>query len=626
VPGSPTFTTRPQLAGTFGMVASTHWLASAAGLAVLEKGGNAFDAAVATGLVLQVVEPHLNGPGGEVPVIGYDAAGDGVFVLDGQGVAPAAATIEAYTALGLDLVPGNGLLAATVPAAFGTWMRLLGHGLLPLREVMEYAIGYARDGYPMLATASATIDAVSGLFRDHWPTSAEIYLDGGVPAPGARFTNKPLADCYTRILDEAEAAGPGREAQIEAARRAWYEGFVAEAIDGYLAGAEVMDITGERHRGLLTGQDMASWRSSAEAPATLEFGGLTVCKTGPWGQGPVFLQQLALLRGFDLAAMGAGSTDLVHTVTECAKLAFADREAWYGDPRQSRVPLEELLSARYADQRRALVGPEASADLRPGAPAGVMPGLPGYALAGFPVADPALGFFRPDGRTLARAGGGGLGDPTLGGTLPAAAAPATRGRAPELGPGDTCHLDVADRFGNMVSATPSGGWLQSSPVIPGLGFCLGSRAQMFALTPGFASSLAPGRRPRTTLSPSLALRGGEPYLAFGTPGGDQQDQWTMGFFLNHTVFGMNLQEAIDAPAYHTDHFPSSFYPRGSVPRSLSAEERVGAHVLARLRQRGHDVEVRPPWSLGRISAVSRDGGFLYAAANPRGMQGYAAGR
>jgi gamma-glutamyltranspeptidase / glutathione hydrolase len=627
VPGSTTFTTRPQLAGTFGMVASTHWLASAAGLAVLEKGGNAFDAAVATGLVLQVVEPHLNGPGGEVPVIGYDAAGDGVFVLDGQGVAPAAATIEAYTALGLDLVPGNGLLAATVPAAFGTWMRLLEqHGTLPLREVMQYAIGYARDGYPMLATASATIDAVSGLFRDHWPSSAEIYLAGGTPAAGARFTNKPLADCYTRILAEAEAAGPGREAQIEAARRAFYEGFVAGAIAAYLDTAEVMDITGERHRGLLTGQDIASWRASTEAPATLDFGGLTVCKTGPWGQGPVFLQQLALLSGFDLAAMGAGSADLVHTVTECAKLAFADREAWYGDPRQSSIPLEELLSAGYADQRRALVGPEASADLRPGAPAGAKPGLPGYALAGFPVADPALGIFRPDGRTLAQAAGGGLGDPTLGGTLPAAAAPATRGRAPELGPGDTCHLDVADRFGNLVSATPSGGWLQSSPVIPGLGFCLGSRAQMFALTPGFATSLAPGRRPRTTLSPGLALRGGEPYLAFGTPGGDQQDQWTMGFFLNHVVYGMNLQEAIDAPAYHTDHFPSSFYPRGSVPRSLAAEERIGGQVLAQLRQRGHHVEVRPPWSLGRISAVSRDGGFLYAAANPRGMQGYAAGR
>jgi gamma-glutamyltranspeptidase/glutathione hydrolase len=613
------------------MVASTHWLASAAGMAVLEKGGNAFDAAVATGLVLQVVEPHLNGPGGEVPVIGYDTAGGGgAFVLDGQGTAPAAATIEAYTSLGLDLVPGNGLLAATVPAAFGTWMLLLEqYGTLPLREVMQYAIGYARDGYPMLPTASATIDAVSGLFRDHWPTSAEIYLSGGVPAPGGRFSNKALADCYTRILDEAETAGPGRETQIEAARRIFYQGFVAEAIAAFLATAEVMDITGERHRGLLTGQDLASWRSAAEAPATFDYGGLTVCKTGPWGQGPVFLQQLALLAGFDLAAMGPGSADLIHTVTECAKLAFADREAWYGDPRQSSVPLAELLSAGYADQRRPLAGPEASGDLRPGSPAGVRPGLPGYALAGFPVADPEQGFFRPDGRASARAGGSGLGDPTLGGTLPAAAAPALgadHARAPELGPGDTCHLDVADRFGNLVSATPSGGWLQSSPVIPGLGFCLGSRAQMFALTPGFASSLAPGRRPRTTLSPGLALRGGEPYLAFGTPGGDQQDQWTVGFFLNHAVFGMNLQEAIDAPAYHTDHFPSSFYPRGSVPRSLSAEERLGSGVLGELRRRGHEVDVRPPWSLGRISAVSRDDGFLYAGANPRGMQGYAAGR
>jgi len=637
MPQGSSFTTRPQLAGTFGMVASTHWLATGAGMAVLEAGGTAFDAAAAAGLVLQVVEPHMNGIGGEVPVIGYAAPDGGtgpggVFVLDGQGPAPGTATLEAFSDLGLDLVPGNGLLAACVPAAFGTWLLLVQrHGRLPLREVMKYAIGYARDGYPVTAGVSAGIAAAGPLFREYWPTSAEVYLGGGVPAAGSRFANPALAATYQRILDEAEAAGPGREQQIEAARRAFYEGFVAEAIGAYLARAEVMDLTGQRNRGLLSPADLAAWRARPEAPVTLDFMGLTVCKTGPWGQGPVFLQQLALLRGFDLAAMGAGSTDLVHTVTECAKLAFADREAWYGDPRQTSVPLAELLSAGYADQRRALVGPEASADLRPGAPAGLMPGLPGYALAGFPVADPALGFFRPDGRTLARAGGGGLGDPTLGGTLPAAAAPATRGpaprgRAPELGPGDTCHLDVADRFGNMVSATPSGGWLQSSPVIPGLGFCLGSRAQMFALTPGFASSLAPGRRPRTTLSPSLALRGGEPYLAFGTPGGDQQDQWTMGFFLNHVVFGMNLQEAIDAPAYHTDHFPSSFYPRGSVPRSLSAEERVGAHVLARLRQRGHDVEVRPPWSLGRISAVSRDGGFLYAAANPRGMQGYAAGR
>jgi len=586
------------------MVASTHWLASAAGLAVLEKGGNAFDAAVATGLVLQVVEPHLNGPGGEVPVLGYDAAAGQVFVLDGQGPAPAAATLGAFESLGLDLVPGTGMLAACVPAAFGTWMLLLErYGSLRLREVMEYAIGYAGDGYPILPTASAAIEAVAGTFRDHWPTSAETYLAGGVPAPGARFANPVLADAYGRILAEGEAAGPGRDAQIEAARRAFYEGFVAEAITAYLARAEVMDVSGRPHRGLLAGQDLADWRASVEAPVMFDYAGLTVCKTGPWGQGPVFLQQLALLSGFGLAEMGPGSADFIHTVVECAKLAFADREAWYGDPRDSRVPLDSLLSPEYAARRRMLVGAAASAGLIPGSPGGPVPRLPGYAVAGFA------------GR---RNGDPGAGEPMAGF--------AARALAPELGPGDTCHLDVADRFGNLVSATPSGGWLHSSPVIPGLGFCLGTRAQMFSLTPGFASTLAPRRRPRTTLSPSMALRDGEPYLAFGTPGGDQQDQWTVGFFLNHVLFGMNLQESIDAPSFHTDHFPSSFYPRDSVPRSLSAEARTAEPVLAELRRRGHQVEVTPPWSLGRISAVARDRGFLYAAANPRGMQGYAVGR
>jgi gamma-glutamyltranspeptidase/glutathione hydrolase len=611
--GNAPFTTRPQLAGTFGMVASTHWLASAAGMAVLEKGGNAFDAAVATALVLQVVEPHLNGPGGEVPVIGFDAAAGEVFVLDGQGPAPAAATLAAFESLGLDLVPGTGLLAACVPAAFGTWMLLLErYGQLHLREVMEYAIGYARDGYPMLATASATIEAVAGTFRDHWPTSAEIYLAAGRPAPGARFANPALAAFYSRVLAEAEAAGASRDRQIEAARRTFYEGFVAEAIAAYLDRAEVMDVSGRPHRGLLAGQDLADWRAGVEAPVTFDYAGLTVCKTGPWGQGPVFLQQLALLSGFDLAGMGATSADLIHTVVECAKLAFADREAWYGDPRASDVPVDALLSPEYASARRRLIGAEASGELRPGSPGDVVARLPGYALAGFSGS-------AASGAAGARGHDAGAGEPTAG--TAARVVP-----VPELGPGDTCHLDVADSFGNLVSATPSGGWLQSSPVIPGLGFCLGTRAQMFSLTPGFASTLAPGRRPRTTLSPSLALRDGEPYLSFGTPGGDQQDQWTLTFFLNHVLFGMNLQEAIDAPGFHTDHFPSSFYPRGSVPRSLSVEARAGEQVIAELRRRGHQVEVTPPWSLGRVSAVARDGGFLYAGANPRGMQGYAVGR
>jgi gamma-glutamyltranspeptidase / glutathione hydrolase len=594
MPQGSTFTTRPQLAGTFGMVASTHWVASAAGMAVLEQGGNAFDAAVAAGLVLQVVEPHMCGPAGEVPVIGFDARDGEVFVLNGQGPAPQAATIEAFGELGLDLVPGNGLLAACVPAAFGTWMLLLAaHGTLRLREVMQYAVGYAAGGYPVVPGLSSAIGSAAGVFTRHWPTSAEIYLRGGAtPAPGSRFVNPVLAGTYQRILDEAEAAGSSREAQIEAARRAFYEGFVAETIAGYLARASVMDGTGEQHAGLLTAGDLAAWRASAEAPATTGYAGLTVCKTGPWGQGPVFLQQLRLLAGLGLGDMAPGGVDHIHTVVECAKLAFADREAWYGDPGFTEVPLAVLLSPQYAAQRGALVGRSASRDLRPGSPGGAQPRLPGFVT----------------GPRRAAPAGIWSGEPTLAHS------------------GDTCHVDAADRFGNVVAATPSGGWLQSSPVVPGLGFCLGTRAQMFTLTPGLPNSLAPGKRPRTTLSPGLAMRGGEPYLAFGTPGGDQQDQWALSFFLNHVQFGMNLQEAIDAPTFHTRHFPSSFWPRESFPAEVDLEERAGPRVIEGLRARGHEVTVSPAWSLGRVSAVARDGGMLYAAANPRGMQGYAAGR
>ncbi len=616
LPQGSSFTTRPQLAGTFGMVASTHWLASAAGMAVLEDGGTAFDAAVAAGLVLQVVEPHMNGLGGEAPVIGYDASQrSGAFVLDGQGPAPAAATLSAFSALGLDLVPGNGLLAACVPAAFGTWLLLLEqHGRLPLRSVMQYAIGYARDGYPVTAGVSAGIASAEQVFREHWPTSAEIYLADGVPAPGVRFRNPALAATYQRILDEAEAAGPVRDIQIEAARRAFYQGFVAEAISSYLAGTEVMDVTGERHRALLAAPDLAAWRARPEQPATRDFAGLTVCKTGPWGQGPVFLQQLALLDRLGVAGLAPGSTELIHTVVECAKLAFADREAWYGDPRFAEIPLTALLSDDYTTQRQALVGPAASADLRPGCPGGAQPRLPGYATGGITIpewasaAEPAS----EESGARARPAWDVTGQGRHAGARPA--------------PGDTCHLDVADQFGNLVSVTPSGGWLQSSPVIPGLGFCLGTRAQMFTLTPGLPNTLAPGKRPRTTLSPGLVLRGGEPYLSFGTPGGDQQDQWTLSFFLNHVLFGMNLQEAIDAPAFHSRHFPSSFFPRASWPLAMDAEERIGPEAVAGLRARGHQVTVRPPWSLGRVSAVARADGLLYGAANARGMQGYAVGR
>jgi gamma-glutamyltranspeptidase / glutathione hydrolase len=594
------FTTRPEILGTFGVVASTHWLASATGMAILERGGNAFDAAVAAGFALQVVEPHLNGPGGDLPIILYSARQDTLEVICGQGVAPRAATISAYRALGLDLVPGTGLLAAVVPGAFDAWLRLLrDHGTLALRAVLTPAIGFAQAGYPLVPTISATIERVRELFATEWPSSAAIWLPGGeVPAPGSLFRNPALAATYQRILSEAESAGGDREAQIEAARRAWYRGFVAEAIDRFCRQSEVLDVTGRRHRGLLTADDLAGWEASVEPPLTCDYHGYTLCKAGPWSQAPVALQQLALLRGFNLDGLSATDPAFVHTVVECTKLAFADREAFYGDPDHVEVPIAMLLGEPYNEARRRLVAGDASLELRPGridGYGGAVPWQPGRAA-----------------EDVAHAG---IGEPSV---ARAALAAAPRG--------DTCHVDVIDRHGNMVAATPSGGWLQSSPAIPELGFCLSTRAQMFWLEEGLPASLAPGKRPRTTLSPSLALRDGEPYLAFGTPGGDQQDQWSLHVFLRHVHFGMNLQEAIDAPAFHTEHAPSSFYPRAARPGHLALEGRFPKATRDELHRRGHALELRDDWSLGRVCAAAKDGPVLKAAANPRFMQNYAIGR
>jgi gamma-glutamyltranspeptidase/glutathione hydrolase len=592
------FTTRPTLQGTFGMASTTHWLASATAMAVLEDDGNAFDAAVAAGFVLHVVEPHLNGPGGEVPII-IAPAGRPPQVLCGQGPAPAGATIEHYTSLGLDLVPGTGPLAAAVPGAFDAWMLLLrDHGTKKLAEVLKYAIGYAENGHPAVERIGATVETVRELFETEWPSSAEVYLAGGKStAPGGLLSNPALAGTWRRVIAEAEAAGPGRETQIDKARQVWREGFIAEALAEFAAQL-TMDTSGERHAGVLTGEDFAAFEAGYENPATYDWNGWTVAKAGLWSQGPAFLQQLALLP----EDIEYGTPEYLHTLIEGTKLAMADREAWYGD--SSDVSLAALLSPEYNKSRRASIGADASFDLRPGSPDGRQPRLPKKVTDGSLVGVPAVA---------------GVGEPTV------AKSGFTRG--------DTCHLDVADRWGNMIAATPSGGWLQSNPVVPGLGFPLGTRLQMAWLEPGLPNSLAPGRRPRTTLTPSLALRDGEPILAFGTPGGDQQDQWSLHFFVavalrENVRGGLDLQGAIDAPNWHNNSFPSSFYPRETTPGSVTIESRIGAAAIAELERRGHRVTVDEPWSEGRMCAVARDPetGILSAGANPRGMQGYAAGR
>lgn len=611
------FTTRPELVGTHGMVGSTHWLASAAGMRILEQGGNAFDAAVAAGFTLQVVEPHLNGPGGDAPLIGHRAADDHTFVLCGQGPAPAAATIDAYTALGLTEIPGTGHLAAVVPGAVGAWLDLLArYGTLPLADVLGPAIGYAEDGYPLVPAAVRTIGTVRQLFTEHWPTSADVYLPHGeLPEPGARFRNPALAATYRRLLSEATAAGSDRLAQIEAAHRAFYAGFVAEAMADFVR-TPVRDSSGADHAGLLAADDLAGWRPSEEPTAAVDFAGVRVHKTAAWGQGPVLLQQLQMLAALNVADAEPGSVELVHTAIEVAKLAFADREAWYGD--DGSTPLADLLDPAYAAARAALVGPTAADGLRPGSPGGRTPRLAG--VFGSPVDGVWPGRFQGAAGVAAAAGGG---EPTRGPSGPEAMRIETTGETR----GDTCHVDVVDRWGNRVSATPSGGWLQSSPVVPGLGFGLPTRAQMFWLEPGLPASLAPGRRPRTTLSPAMVLREDGSGFAFGTPGGDQQDQWTIPFLLHHLLWGADLQAAIDAPNWHSTHVPSSFHPRVSERLGVEAESRLGAAVLDGLRERGHAVRDAGDWTLGRVSAAGvRADGLLHAAANPRGMQGYAAGR
>ena len=593
------FTTRPEILGTFGVVTCTHWIASAVGMSLLEKGGTAFDAAAGMGFVLHVVEPHLNGPLGDMPALIRLAGEDTPRVVCGQGSAPAGATIAHYRDQGLDVIPGSGLLATVIPGAFDAWMLMLrDHGRLPLRDILEPAIYYARHGHPMLPRVADTIAGLAEFFRDEWPTSFETWVPGGsVPVAQALFRNPALADTWDRLLKEAETKS-SREAQIEMARTTFYEGFIAEAIDTYLRAACVMDAYQGRRKGVLTGQDMAGWRARYEDPLSVDYNGWNVWKVGMWSQGPTLLQSLRTLDGTGVGAMDPYGADFVHTVTEAMKLSFADREAYYGDPEHCEIPTETLLSHDYAETRRTQIEKTASQEQRPGHISGF------EALANAAIA-------RGNRRAAAPAGAG-AGEPTM--------AHLTDRK------GDTVHIDVIDQWGNMVSATPSGGWLQSSPVIPGLGVPLNSRAQMFWLDDGLPTSLAPGRRPRTTLSPSIASHEGA-WLPFGTPGGDQQDQWQLILLLRLIHHQLNLQAAIDAPLFHTGHFQASFDPRATRPGHLMLEPNFGDAVIADLRKRGHDIEVAEPWTVGRLTAAKREAdGLLRAAATPRLMQAYAIGR
>ena len=593
------FTTRPVLMGINGMVTSTHYLASQAGFCALKQGGNAVDAGAAMWFCLTILEPHLVGVAGESPILIYSAEEEKVIAVNGQGPAPKAATIDWFKEHGYDLIPPDGFLPAVVPSAFDTWVKALDKfGTMTLEEVLEPAIDLAAKGFPIYPELSRSLTernqqvgysisenkvasrplSVAERFLQEWPSSAKIYLvDGQVPQVGQVIRNLECARTFEEVVRvEKKARKNGREAGLQAARDYFYSGPIAQKTVNFMRSFKCRDIYGKEHHGLLSLEDLVEYSARFEEPVTVKYREYDVYKCGPWTQGPVLLEQLNLLEGFDLRQMGHNTVEYLHTWVECAKLAFADRERYYADPDYVKVPLDRLLSKEYADHRRTLVNPgHASMELRPG------------------------------------------------NTAPATLKSQNAGRSE----GDTVHLEAVDRFGNMLSATPSGAWISTSPIIPGLGFCMNTRAQMFHLDANHVERLEPGKKPSTTLSPSLAMKEEEPYLTFGTPGADQQDQWTLQFFLNHVDFGMDIQLALDKPTIHSTHFPGSFWPHAAHPGVMHAETGIPEEVILGLKRKGHKVVVDEPWSHGRCLAIQHDvkTGVLCGGASPRGMKAYAIG-
>jgi len=560
--------------GTHGMVATEHYLSAFIGATILRQGGNAVDAAVAAIFAEGVVNPHMHTLGGEVPMLISTAETGQVVAINGNTIAPQRATIDWFRQRGMALIPGEGLLAAGVPAACDALLTALERfGTMTLAEVLQPAFVLASEGFPVHPGLRGPSDYLPfsiwhnrDKFREQWPTSAQLYMPHGrLPNVGEIWRNPDLARTFALLLEaERAAASQGRTAGLHAVQDAFYRGEIAQHIVTF----------SQRHGGLLELDDLATFTTKVETPASIRYRSYEVYKCGPWSQGPVFLQQLRLLEGYDLRALGHNSAAYIHLVTEASKLAFADREAYYGDPDFVPVPLPELLSDTYTAARRQLIDPDqASLQLRPG-------------------------------------------DPYTGAALHPGQAPLV-GREWQRG---TVHVAVVDSARNLVAATPSGAWLAGSPVVEGLGFPLGTRMQVFYLDAQHPNALAPRKRPRTTLTPSLVRRDGKPFMAFGTMGLDQQDQWTLQFFLNVVDFGMPLQEAIEAPKFSSRHFPSSTYPHTAAPGLLRVEGRIPYEVQRALQAKGHEIALQPDWIEGYVVGVQVDTerGVVYGGADPRG--------
>lgn len=578
--------TRPYVMGTRGVVVSGHHKASDAGLDVLKSGGNAVDAGVATVFAQAVTEFDRFGLGGEVPILIYSADKGRVVAVNGQGQAPRKATIEWFRANGLQAIPGDCFLPAPVPAVVGSLILALEEfGTMTLEQVLAPAIRLADEGFAVFPSYRDNLGRVADRMRSQWPSSAEVFLPGGeLPDVGAVLLQKDLARTLQRLVDaERAASGEGRAAGLRAAHDLFYRGEIAAEIVEFQKGFRCTDANGFTSAGLLETDDFAAFRPAVEEPARTSYRGVEVYKVGFWSQGPVLLQSLNILEGYDVQGLGHNSAEYIHLIAEAMKLAFADREWYYADPDFVGVPERGLLSKGYAAERRGLIDLEKpSLQLRPGNPYPFQ----GETLAHAPI--PETVPFRPD-------------------------------------PPGTTGTRVADAAGNVFSATPSGGWFTASPIMEGLGFVLGTRGQSFFLEEGRSNSLQPGKRPRTTLTPTLAMKDGKPFMAWGTPGGDAQDQVNLQFLLNVLEFGMDIQLALDAPLVQILDFPPSFFPRSTNPGAMRVESRMPPETVRRLEAMGHRVLPAGDWSIGDATAVMVDAehGVLYGAAGPRRDKSYA---
>ena len=578
--------TRPYVMGSRGVVVSGHHQASDAGLDMLKAGGNAIDAGVATVFAQAVTEFDRFGIGGEVPILIYSAAADRVIAVNGQGQAPRKATIDWYRENGIEAIPGDCFLSAPVPAAVGTLILALEeYGTMSLGEVLAPAIRIAETGFAVFPSFRQNLGRAARRMTAEWPTSARVFVPGGrVPDVGDLLVQKDLASMYRRLAEaEAQAAGDGRVAGLRAAHDLFYKGEIAAEIVAFQKEFACTDANGFTSTGLFEMEDLAAFRPRIEDPTRTTYRDVEVYKVGFWSQGPVLLQTLNLLEAYDIRSLGHNTAPYLHLLAEAMKLSYADREWYYADPDFVGVPERGLLSKAYADERRKLIDPASpSLQLRPGNP---------YPFQGSAMADariPEAVAFTPD-------------------------------------PPGTTGTRVADADGNVFSATPSGGWLHSSPIVEGLGFVLGTRMQSFFLDASRSNSLQPGKQPRTTLTPTLALKGGKPFMAWGTPGGDAQDQVNLQFLLNVLEFGMDIQSALDAPLIQILDFPPSFFPREVHPGVMRVEDRMDPKTVEGLQALGHRVQPAGPWSIGDATAVmvDLDRGVLYGAAGPRRDKSYA---